>query len=631
MGVVHLAEDHEGRRVALKVLRPQVVGDEEGRRRLEREVASLRHVQSPHVAEVLDADPWGEHPYVVTRYVPGHSLHETVERDGPLRLADLLHTGRRLLEAVRDVHAAGVLHRDLKPTNVVMEGRSPILIDFGLARLAEDPRLTMAGTVLGTPGYLAPEVLYGDHATAATDVHGWAATTAYAATGRPPYGRGHTMAILDRTRRGQADLRDVPVELRALLADCLATEPLDRPTVAEAVQELEALAEELTEAELPTSLLATVPPPVAPDLTMPWQTVAREEPASEVVADAPQPAPADRTGVLPAAPTGLAADPTSIAPTPTPTTVTPTTIAPTPSPTSRFPAAPAGAPAYRTGAQPGQGFPPPPYASPGQYARPYPGQHPGQQPVQHPGQHPGQQPVQHAGPQQAPFPGQPNGHRPPAQPYPYAQHPAAQPAAGERLDAPGRLRRALLMGALTVGVVAAYRLAPYVTYLLLLVLVAGLRGLARTQESLWRRRVFRGRRWSDAPRGVATFPWHTVLMATASVLNLLTAAVATAFTVALLVVGGMAGRDALWVGGVVTVLAVWCGPGSRRLRRPVGQGATALARHAPVGWGAAVLAVAVAAGLVVSAAGGGVEWWPTDAAPWSQLRGALPGPLQGRI
>ena len=239
MGVVHLAEDQHGRRVALKVLRSQVVGDDEGRRRLEREVASLRHVRSPHVAEVLDADPWGEHPFIVTRYVPGHSLFETVDREGPLALPDLLHSGQRLLEAVRDVHAAGVLHRDLKPTNVVMEGRSPILIDFGLARLAEDPRLTMTGTVLGTPGYLAPEVLYGDEATAATDVHGWAATAAYAATGRPPYGRGHTMAILDRTRRGEVDLRQVPAELRGLLADCLATEPLDRPTVAEALAELE--------------------------------------------------------------------------------------------------------------------------------------------------------------------------------------------------------------------------------------------------------------------------------------------------------------------------------------------------------------------------------------------------------
>ncbi|MGA8211712.1 MAG: serine/threonine-protein kinase, partial [Nocardioidaceae bacterium] len=233
MGVVHLAATPDGRRVALKVLRPHVVGDDEARERLAREVASLRKVSSRHVAEVLDADPWGETPYIVTRYVPGHALFESVRRDGPLGLDDLEHTGRRLLEAVRDVHAADVMHRDLKPTNVVMEGRSPILIDFGLARLAEDPRLTATGWLLGTPGYLAPEVLFGDDATRATDVHGWAATLAYAATGESPYGRGHTMAILDRTRRGQVDLRAVPVPLRPLLAACLSTEPLDRPTTTE--------------------------------------------------------------------------------------------------------------------------------------------------------------------------------------------------------------------------------------------------------------------------------------------------------------------------------------------------------------------------------------------------------------
>jgi serine/threonine protein kinase len=156
MGVVHLAEDAEGRQVALKVLRPHVVGDEEGRQRLAREVSSLRKVRSPHVAEVLDADPWGPTPYVVTRLVRGHSLDERVKSHGLLHPTEVHHVARLLLTAVRDVHAVDVLHRDLKPTNVVMAGRDPVLIDFGLARLAEDPRLTVTGWLLGTPGYLAP-------------------------------------------------------------------------------------------------------------------------------------------------------------------------------------------------------------------------------------------------------------------------------------------------------------------------------------------------------------------------------------------------------------------------------------------------------------------------------------------
>ena len=88
------------------------------------------------------------------------------------------------------MHRAGVLHRDIKPSNVLMEGRSPVLIDFGLARLADDPRLTQTGWLLGTPGYLAPEILYGDDATPAADVHAWAATVVFAATGRAPFGTG---------------------------------------------------------------------------------------------------------------------------------------------------------------------------------------------------------------------------------------------------------------------------------------------------------------------------------------------------------------------------------------------------------------------------------------------------------
>ena len=108
------------------------------------------------------------------------------------------------------MHAVGVLHRDVKPSNVLMEGRNPILIDFGLARVADDPKLTHTGWLLGTPGYLAPEILHGDDATEASDIHSWAATVAYAGTGRAPFGRGPSMAIMDRVRRGQHDLSGLP-------------------------------------------------------------------------------------------------------------------------------------------------------------------------------------------------------------------------------------------------------------------------------------------------------------------------------------------------------------------------------------------------------------------------------------
>ena len=210
MGLVHLARRPGGERVALKVLRPHIVGDDEARARLAREVGSLGRIRSKWVAEIVDADPWAPVPYVATRYVPGLPLHDHVVEHGPIEGQDLLWFAACLAEGLASVHAVGVLHRDIKPSNVLMEGRTPILIDFGLARVADDPKLTHTGWLLGTPGYLAPEILYGDDATTAADVHSWAATVAYAATGSPPFGRGPSMAIMDRVRRGEHDLSGVP-------------------------------------------------------------------------------------------------------------------------------------------------------------------------------------------------------------------------------------------------------------------------------------------------------------------------------------------------------------------------------------------------------------------------------------
>ena len=234
MGVVHLARrGADGQRVALKVLRPHIVGDDEARARLAREVSSLSRIRSRWVAEIVDSDPWGPVPFVATRYVPGLSLHDHVHEEGPIFGPDLTWFAACLADGVASVHSVGVLHRDVKPSNVLMEGRTPILIDFGLARVADDPKLTHTGWLLGTPGYLAPEILYGDDATTASDVHSWAATVAYAASGRPPFGRGPSMAIMDRVRRGEHDLSGIPEPLRHLLDEALSPEPHHRPTLTE--------------------------------------------------------------------------------------------------------------------------------------------------------------------------------------------------------------------------------------------------------------------------------------------------------------------------------------------------------------------------------------------------------------
>jgi serine/threonine protein kinase len=264
MGVVHLARrGKDGPRVALKVLRPHIVGDDEARARLAREVSSLSRIRSRWVAEIVDADPWAPVPYVATRYVPGLSLHDHVHEEGPITGRDLTWFAACLAEGVASVHAVGVLHRDVKPSNVLMEGRTPILIDFGLARVADDPRLTHTGWLLGTPGYLAPEILHGEDATPASDVHSWAATVAYAATGRPPFGRGPSMAIMDRVRRGEHDLSGIPDPLRSLLASALDPEPARRPRLS---QVLAWLRPQVQRAGL-SAAGASVPP--STDYTMP--------------------------------------------------------------------------------------------------------------------------------------------------------------------------------------------------------------------------------------------------------------------------------------------------------------------------------------------------------------------------
>jgi predicted Ser/Thr protein kinase len=233
MGVVHLARPPRGQRVALKVLRPHIVGDDEARARLAREVSSLSRIRSPWVAEIVDSDPWGEIPFVATRYVPGPSLHDLVKDEGPLSDADLRFLARGLAEGIASVHAVGVLHRDVKPSNVLIEGRTPILIDFGLARVADDPKLTHTGWLLGTPGYLAPEILDGRDATTASDIHSWGATVAFAGTGRSPFGRGPSMAIMDRVRRGQHDLDGLPDDLRRVVDAALDPDPRRRPAPVE--------------------------------------------------------------------------------------------------------------------------------------------------------------------------------------------------------------------------------------------------------------------------------------------------------------------------------------------------------------------------------------------------------------
>ncbi|GAA0377095.1 hypothetical protein GCM10009530_29610 [Microbispora corallina] len=228
-GEVHLALDPDGRTVAVKVLHPHVASDSVAITRLAREVQTMRLVRGRHVAEVLDASLEGDRPYVVTRYVQGRPLSAVVADDGPVEGAGLVRLAIGLAEALESIHAAGVVHRDLKPANVIVADGEPYVIDFGIACALESASVTASGAVVGTPGYLAPEVLEGRDAGPESDVFAWAATVAFAASGWQPYGTGPAAAIAYRVVHREPDLTGVPSWLVPLLIRCLRTDPAARP------------------------------------------------------------------------------------------------------------------------------------------------------------------------------------------------------------------------------------------------------------------------------------------------------------------------------------------------------------------------------------------------------------------
>lgn len=222
-GEVHLALDTDGRTVAVKILHPHVAADSTALARLEREVETMRRVRGPRVAEVLDASLDVARPYIVTRYVQGRPLSEVTA-------PDLRRLAVGLGEALAAMHAAGVVHRDLKPANVMMAEGEPVVIDFGIACALDSLSVTASGAVIGTPGYLAPEVLEGVASGMPADVFSFGATLAYAATGRGPYGKGPASAVAYRVVHHEPDLAGVPSWLEPLLRDCLRTDPAARPT-----------------------------------------------------------------------------------------------------------------------------------------------------------------------------------------------------------------------------------------------------------------------------------------------------------------------------------------------------------------------------------------------------------------
>lgn len=228
MGAVYEAVDGGGHAVAVKVLHAHVDTDPAGRERLRREVAALQRLRHPAVAQVLDAELDGPFAFVVTELVDGVTLEDEVDERGPLDPRDLYSLADQLADALEAVHLAGVVHRDLKPSNVMVTDQGPVLIDFGIAQGPGDARTTSTGFVMGTPGYIAPELLDGADPVPETDWWSWAALLAFAATGRSPFGVRPTDLVLRRSREGRADVVGVPPRTARALAGALHADPARR-------------------------------------------------------------------------------------------------------------------------------------------------------------------------------------------------------------------------------------------------------------------------------------------------------------------------------------------------------------------------------------------------------------------
>lgn len=575
MGVVHLALDRHGRAVAVKVLRPSVAHDPDARARLTREVETLSRIRSRFVAPVVDADVDGETPYLVTRYVPGPPLDEHVADRGPLPPAELHRVAAGLAEALDAIHSADVVHRDVKPGNVLLVDGEPVLIDFGIAHVVDDVRLTSVGLVMGTPGYLAPEVVHGEDVTPATDWWGWAATTAFAASGNPPFGRGGMSAVLARVSAGEPDLRAVDPRIEPLLYAALSPDLADRPHQDEVVRALASYAHgaPVTEAiEIRRVRPSTEPLATPRTSALPAAAGAAGAAAGVGVAGAA----AATAGALgahgipgldaPPAPAGLPA--------------------PVPGATG-VPAGPPGweqaRPVDRGRASPAP-VPPPPTAPPRGQLPPPPTDAPGPQP----------------GGDLAPFPA---------------------PQGDPRIGRPSRTGTLLSLLALQVGLTVR---APLVALLAFALWTTVARTADRSVTSLVLRRHERGERGSDVAVAVAAGPWHAVVGVVGTVVTLalpLLVGVSSMFAGALFVnaAGGDARADGVvplaMAGGLAAVTA-WWGPGGASLRR----GSRSLVRGMTGGDTArqvvaAVALVAAAVLVVLTVTGGGPSWWPEPQAP----------------
>jgi outer membrane protein assembly factor BamB len=238
MGRVYLGFSPAGRAVAVKVIHPHLARDPAFGARFRREVTAAQAVNAVYAAPVVAAGPDDDPPWLATAFVPAPSLQEVIAAAGPLPEEAVWKLAAGLAEGLRAVHASGLVHRDLKPGNVLLATDGPRVIDFGIARVLDGTRLTATDSVLGTPSYMSPEQAQGASIDPPSDVFSLGGVIHFAATGQPPFGSGIPATLLYRIVFDQPNLDGLPPQLRSLVAACLDKNPATRPTPAQLASSL---------------------------------------------------------------------------------------------------------------------------------------------------------------------------------------------------------------------------------------------------------------------------------------------------------------------------------------------------------------------------------------------------------
>ncbi|MFE5593335.1 serine/threonine protein kinase [Streptomyces sp. NPDC056549] len=230
MGTVHAALDSSGNRLAVKVVHPAQAEDEEFRARFRREVALTSRVSGPCLVPVVAADCEAERPWLATPHIPGPTLQQHIAAHGPLHGAVLHALAAGTAIALASVHEAGVIHRDIKPGNVILSPSGPRLLDFGIAHAFDGTSVTRTGILTGTPGWISPEQYRTGNIGPESDVFAWGALVAYAGTGRHPFGTGAPDTVAFRVMSQDPDLAGLPEDLARLVTEAMSKEASDRPT-----------------------------------------------------------------------------------------------------------------------------------------------------------------------------------------------------------------------------------------------------------------------------------------------------------------------------------------------------------------------------------------------------------------